>query len=255
MTQTQFKDHFSTHSKNYAEYRPRYPEQLLQLLSGLAPARNVVWDCACGTGQLSVPLTDYFEHVIATDGSAEQIMQAEPNEYVEYHVALADQAPLAAQSVDLITVAQAAHWFDLEKFYLEARRVAKPNAVIALISYGIFYVEDEQINQVLQHFYHNVVGQYWPPERRHVENGYQELSFPFDAIELPLIEMDEAWSLEQLIGYISTWSAIKVARQQLNDDPIEALQMQLESIWGDNQIKRSVIWPLTLKVAVMGSSI
>ena len=246
MTSATFKDHFSSGSAGYAAYRPGYPLELIDELTSISPGTGRVLDCGCGTGQLSVLLAERFDEVVATDASATQIAAAEPREGVIYRTARAEDSGLAENSVDLVTVAQAAHWLDLDSFYAEARRIARPQAAIALITYGVLHIEGEA-DQHLQAFYHQTIASYWPAERRHVETGYRDLPFPFPAIEIPpqVIEMD--WNLAQLIGYLNTWSAVKAAHKALGVNPVDALAQQLAEQWGDPASRKRITWPLTIR--------
>ncbi|MFJ4376028.1 class I SAM-dependent methyltransferase [Pseudomonas japonica] len=246
MTSATFKDHFSSGSAGYAAYRPSYPLELIDELTSISPGTRRVLDCGCGTGQLSVLLAERFDEVIATDASAAQIAAAEPREGVIYRTALAEDSGLPADSVDLITVAQAAHWLDLEAFYGEARRIARPQAAIALITYGVLHLEGE-LDGPLQQFYHQTIAPYWPPERRHVETGYRDLPFPFTEIEVPPQVIEMRWTLAQLIGYLNTWSAVKAAEQALGHSPLDGVAQQLAEAWGDPATRRLVTWPLTLR--------
>ena len=241
-----FKDHFSKVSEGYATYRPSYPLELIDTLAGLCAAQNRVLDCGCGTGQLSVLLSERFNEVIATDASAAQIAKAQEKEGVIYKTALAEQSGLADESVDLITVAQAAHWLDLEKFYKEASRIAKPHGVLALITYGVLHVEGA-VDVLVQQFYYQTIAPYWPAERQHVENGYQSLPFPFTEIKVPTINMQEFWNLDQLIGYFNTWSAVKEAKNVLGFNPVDQLRVLLLSEWGDPEHKKKITWPLSIR--------
>ncbi|WP_434777338.1 class I SAM-dependent methyltransferase [Neisseria sp. Ec49-e6-T10] len=242
-----FQDHFSKTSNNYAQFRPTYPISLIQFLAQLAPERQLALDCGCGTGQLSVLLASEFQKVVATDASEQQIAHAHKNERVEYKTAIAHQSGLDNQSVDLITVAQAAHWFDLPCFYQEVNRVAKKKAILALISYGVLHVEG-QVDELIQHFYWSVLQPYWPKERQHVETGYQNLYFPFQEIQAPSFTIEVKWTLNELIGYISTWSAIKCLKEQQGDADIEQFQQQLTQIWGHHDEQKQVYWPLALRI-------
>ncbi|MFD2640903.1 class I SAM-dependent methyltransferase [Pseudomonas japonica] len=246
MTSSTFKDHFSSGSAGYAAYRPSYPLELIDELTSISPGTGRVLDCGCGTGQLSVLLAERFDEVIATDASAAQIAAAEPREGVVYRTALAEDSGLSADSVDLITVAQAAHWLDLEAFYDEARRIARPQAAIALITYGVLHLEGE-LDRPLQQFYYQTIAPYWPPERRHVETGYRDLPFPFTEIEVPPQVIEMRWTLAQLIGYLNTWSAVKAAEKALGHSPLDSLAQQLAEAWGDPATRRLVTWPLTLR--------
>ena len=241
-----FKDHFSKGSKDYATYRPSYPIDLVNELADLCPTQNRVLDCGCGTGQLSVLLAERFAEVIATDASSAQIAKAKKEDGVIYRTALAEQSGLADESVDLITVAQAAHWLDLDKFYKEVTRVAKPNGVLALITYGVLHVEGA-IDSLVQEFYYQTIGPYWPAERRHVEDGYQSLLFPFTEIKVPAVTMQEFWSLDELLGYFNTWSAVKEAKNVLGFNPVDQLRAILLPEWGDPESKKKISWPLSIR--------
>ncbi|MHA6194315.1 class I SAM-dependent methyltransferase [Pseudomonas wadenswilerensis] len=246
MTNTTFKDHFSSGSAGYAAYRPSYPLELIDELTSISPGTGRALDCGCGTGQLSVLLAERFDEVIATDASAAQIAAAEPREGVVYRTAQAEDSGLRGDSVDLITVAQAAHWLDLDAFYAEARRIARPQAAIALITYGVLHLDGE-LDRHLQHFYYQTVAPYWPPERRHVETGYRDLPFPFAEIEVPPQVIEMRWTLPQLIGYLNTWSAVKAAERALGGNPVDTVAQQLAEEWGDPQARRLVTWPLTIR--------
>jgi ubiquinone/menaquinone biosynthesis C-methylase UbiE len=243
-----FQDHFSAVARRYADFRPQYPGELFDYLVTIAPARSLAWDCAAGSGQATVDLAQRFERVIATDASAEQIGSAKPQRNVEYRVATAEQSGLPDGCADLITVAQALHWFDLERFYAEARRVLKPDGVLAAWAYGINDVEGEAVNEIVQDFYSNIVGPYWPPERKLVEDGYRTIPFPFNEIAPPAFRMEAKWTVEQLLGYFSTWSATNRYIKATGRNPLEPLSEALSRAWGDVTVARSIAWPLSLRV-------
>ena len=241
-----FKDHFSKGSEGYATYRPSYPLDLIDKLAELCAAQNRVLDCGCGTGQLSALLAERFDEVIATDASSAQIAKAKKKDNVIYRTALAEQSGLADESVDLITVAQAAHWLNLEKFYKEVTRIARPNGILALITYGVLHVEGA-VDALVQQFYYQTIAPYWPAERQHVENGYQSLPFPFAEIKVPTVNMQEFWSLDELIGYFNTWSAVKEAKKVLGFNPVDQLRVVLLPEWGHPETKKKVTWPLSIR--------
>ncbi len=241
-----FKDHFSERSEDYASYRPHYPDALAQFLASIAPATRCALECGCGTGQFSVLLGAHFDQVVATDASAAQIENAARHTNVTYRCAPAESSGLGDGSVDLVAVAQAAHWFDLDAFYDEARRVARPGGVIALVSYGPMTV-DPETDPVIGHFYRDVVGHYWPPERAHVEDGYEKLFFPFELIDPPDLAIEVDWSLKAFLGYVGTWSSVGNARKAMAQDPMHDFANDLGAVWGDGDKVRRVRWPLKVK--------
>jgi ubiquinone/menaquinone biosynthesis C-methylase UbiE len=247
-TNSGFADHFSKVAARYADFRPHYPPALFDFLSTLVPQGSTVWDCACGSGQATADLAARFAKVFATDASAEQLAAASQHPNVEYRVARAEQSGLATGSVQLLTVAQALHWFDFDRFYAEAKRVLVPGGVIAAWAYGINQVEGQQVNDIAQHFYADVVGPYWPPERHLVEEGYRSIPFPFDEIAAPPISMHAQWGLDQLLGYFSTWSATNRYIKSTGRNPLEPLSALLAEAWGDPASPRTVTWPLVVRV-------
>lgn len=242
-----FKDHFSSHAAGYAAHRPTYPAALADVLADAAPGRDLALDCACGTGQLSVRLAARFAGVVATDASPQQIASATPRAGITYRTAPADRSGLPDGSADLVTVAQAAHWLDLDAFYVEARRVARPGAVLALITYGVLHLDEAAPEAVVQGFYRDL-GSYWPPERRHVEEGYRGLPFPFTEIATPPLAIELAWGLGDLIGYTETWSAVRALERAAGRARVEAFRAALAEAWGDPHARRRVRWPLSMRV-------
>jgi len=242
-----FKDHFSGQAAEYTRYRPSYPAELFRWLAGLTTAHDTAWDCGCGNGQAAVALTPYYRQVIATDPSPQQIAQAQPHERIRYGVAPAETSGLDAHSVDLIVVAQALHWFDFERFYQEARRVARPGAILAAVSYGPVRVEGAP-DRVVDRFYYDLIAPHWPPERRYVDEGYATIPFPFPEIMAPTFAMAADWNLAHLTGYLSTWSAIKEYEKRQGNNPLALIGDELAAAWGDPLQERRISWPLALRV-------
>lgn len=243
------RDYFSSCSSQYAAFRPRYPKELFAWLASTTKSHERVWDCACGNGQASVDLAEWFQRVSATDLSAEQIANARTHPHVEYTVALAEVSGLPSATVDLVTVAQALHWFDLPRFYQEARRVGRPGAVLAVWSYGVCEIPAAHGNAELQHFYSEIVGPYWTPERRLVESGYRTLEFPAPELQPPAFTMQLSWTLEQLLGYVSSWSASGRYLRERGEDAVPQLRSALSPCWGDAGKSHPVTWPVSVRAA------
>jgi ubiquinone/menaquinone biosynthesis C-methylase UbiE len=256
---TKFKDLFSSNSKEYASSRPTYPRSLFEFLVGLVRYRNLAWDCATGNGQAAVFLSEYFEQVIASDASKEQIENALPRDNIRYEVFPAEKTTLADNSIDLITIAQALHWFDLDEFYKEVKRVLRKNenggdtncsGVIAAWAYGLHSISTE-IDNITHLLYEDILGSYWPKERKIVENRYQGISFPFQEIDMPVFQIELDWTLSELIGYLYTWSSVQKFIKKNNSDPIKQIYDDLAAAWGDKNTwhkRRRVVWPIYIRV-------
>src|SRR5213080_224312 len=233
-----FKDHFSKQAADYAKFRPRYPRELFEYLSSVAPSRALAWDCATGNGQAAVELAKVFDRVIATDASEKQIANAGLHERVEYRMASAEESGLESDTIDLIMVAQALHWVDLGRCYAEVRRVLKNNGVFAASAYNLLHVEPA-IDEVVNRYYYEVVGPFWPPERKLVEQ-FADLPFPFHKVDAPKFERTAQWNLDRLLGYLQTWSSTQRFIAANGSDPLEQIIDELRSAWGNVKQTRHV---------------
>lgn len=242
-----FADHFSGVSAAYATFRPRYPDALFEFLAREAPARSEAWDAGTGSGQAAVGLARYFGHVTATDASGAQIERATPHANVDYRVGPAEASGLNAASVDLVTAAQALHWFDRPRFWAEARRVLRPRGVIAVWTYHLLEISP-QIDAVVRFFYSGVVGPYWSPERRLVEERYRSIELPFAEFAAPDFAIEQRLSLDDVAGYIRTWSATRAFVQDHGRDPVDDLVRELAIVWGPPQQSRPARWPVAMRV-------
>lgn len=236
------KDYFSAQASAYARYRPRYPRGLFDFIASQCAAHEQAWDVATGSGQAAHALARHFRRVIATDASAKQIASAVPHERVTYRIEPAEATSLDAQSVDAVTVAQALHWLDFARFYAEVRRVVRPGGILAVWTYDLLRVTPD-VDRVLDWYYHDLVGPYWPPERRYVEAAYRTIPFPFDELGVPTFEMEASWSVADVRGYLGTWSATQRFKDATRHDPVEAIRPELEAAWGAADV-RPVRWPL-----------
>jgi SAM-dependent methyltransferase len=243
-----FDNHFASIAKQYAEFRPHYPDGLVDLLAEHCTQHELAWDAGCGSGQLTVALTRRFANVVGTDPSPEQLQNAQRNFAVRYSLATADLPLLDARSVDLAVSAQAAHWFHWTRYVAEVERVTRPGAVVALVSYGILSVEGREADAIMKRYYLDVAGPYWPPERRHVENGYRDLRWPWPEIETPPTDMTAQWTRDELVGYVSTWSATVRMIKALGPEPYQQMTRELAAVWPEEE-RRTITWPLTVRRA------
>ena len=241
-----FRDHFAPAADAYAAYRPHYPAALFEWIAAAAPrVTGRAWDCGTGSGQAAVGLAPSFDTVVATDASVAQVARAAAHERVHYAVAAAEAAPLAPASVDVVVVAQALHWMALDAFYAEVRRVVAPGGIVAVWSYALMEI-DAAVDPLVLHLYRDVLGPWWPAERVHVDAGYRDLPFPFARLDAPAFEMRHAWTREQLVGYLGTWSAV-LRRREAHGDPLPAFAEALAAAWPDARERRTVRWPLALR--------
>lgn len=239
-------DHFSHQATDYAKYRPAYPPALFSWLAEHASGHDLAWDVGCGNGQAAVPLAEHFRRVVATDLSTAQIVEARPHPRVAYHAAPCTASGLPNASCDLVTVAQAIHWFDFDRFYPEVRRVLKPGGLIAAWTYMLLRGEP-QINAIIERFYAEALKPWWPPERRWVEAGYAGMPFPFAAAPpAPSFSIRLHWTLADLVNYVGTWSAVQRCLAATGTDPAHALFARLQPVWGEAARQREIVWPIAL---------
>lgn len=238
------KDYFSTASDNYAKFRPSYPAELFNLLRKLCPIRERAWDCGTGNGQVAGELANSFEQVYATDISINQMSHAIQKENIHYTKQAAEKTNFPDAYFDLVTVGQAVHWFEFNRFYSEVKRVLKKDAVIAIFGYGLVR-SDPATNEVIAHFYNEIIGKYWAAERRYLKEGYITIPFPFDEIEVPKPEMKQQWSFERLIGYLNTWSAVKAYEKEKGKNPVELIKTELQKSFGE---VGEVDFPLLMRI-------
>ena len=244
---TAFKDHFSGAAAGYAAHRPAYPRAVAEALAARAPGRSAAWDAGCGSGQLSVVLGEVFASVVATDASAAQVTAATAHPRVRYLVAPAEASGLDAGSVDCATAAQAVHWFDLDAYYREVRRVVRPGGLLALITYALMDITPV-VDRVVRDFYSGPLEPHWPPERRLVEDGYRSLPFPFPEVEAPPLTIRHRWSAANVLGYVGTWSAVQALRRADGEEALERFAGELKAAWGNPDETRDVRWPLSLRL-------
>ncbi len=238
------KDNFSKQAALYKKFRPGYPEALIDSLSQRIPARTLAWDSATGNGQIARILSEKFMQVVATDISGEQLGKAFQKDNIQYKKERAENSSLSDTSVDLIVVAQAIHWFDFSGFYTEAKRVLKTGGLIAVIGYPLLTTENAELNKVIRWFYKDVIGSYWDDERKYIDGHYTNIPFPFEEFELPAFEMKYKWTVEQLMGYLSSWSAVAHYQKENGTDPLELIKVPLRKIFygiGEIEVRFEII--------------
>ncbi|WP_394561639.1 class I SAM-dependent methyltransferase [Aquipseudomonas alcaligenes] len=234
---------FGNRAGAYASFRPQYPAALFDWLASNCTSHERALDIACGNGQASRPLLDHFRQVLACDGSPQQLQAAPDLQGVDCFAADACAQPLADASLDLIVVAQALHWFATPAFFAETRRLLRPDGLFCAWCYSLLHIDDA-LDTVLDDFYWNTLGGYWPAGRASVDAGYRDIQAPFARIQVPAFAIELEWDLQQLVGYLSTWSAVQKLEQASGHDPLQELLPRLLQAWGDGQQKRFVRWPL-----------
>ncbi len=242
-----FEDHFSRHSETYVRHRPTYPNELYSYLASIVPHRRLAWDCGTGNGQAALGLAGYFDRVLATDASAEQISLAPYHSKVQYRVARSESAGLEARSAALVTVAVAVHWFDLDEFYAEVRRVLSPDGVIAVWCYSL-PASEPTIDGILERYFREILAGYWPDRFHYVAEQYRTLPFPFEEMKPPIFSMETAWDVTDVLGFLQSWSGTANYEKRSGDNPIGQILPQLNDAWGRGSERRTMGWRLFLRV-------
>lgn len=240
------KDNFSKQADSYAKYRPSYPQSLFDFILQHTGKKQNAWDCATGNGQSAEVLAKYFEKVFATDISQKQIDKAKPATNIYYSVQPADKTDFADNTFDLITVSQALHWFATDEFYNEVKRVARPSSVLAAWSYSLLHISPE-IDKQIRSFYRNIVGPYWDAERKYVDEEYKTIPFPFEEITAPAFNMEYDWTIDELEGYIDTWSAVQKFISENNFNPVREVIERVSPYWKEE--RKKISFPLHIRMA------
>jgi ubiquinone/menaquinone biosynthesis C-methylase UbiE len=240
------KDNFSRQAVAYAKYRPAYPKELYDFILGHIKMKNAAWDCGTGNGQTANALARYFEKVFATDISENQIQNAHKAENIYYSVQPAEQTGFENNKFDLVTVSQALHWFDINKFYSEVKRVTQPGGWIAIWTYSLLSISPKIDPLINQKLYKEILGTYWDAERKWVDERYATLPFPFREIECPVFHMTFEWTIDALCGYLTTWSAVQkfIAANRIN--PVDELMEEIKPHW--TQKKMRITFPLYIRM-------
>ena len=241
------KDNFSSQAATYAQFRPVFPAELFEFLLKTTSGRAAAWDVGTGNGQVANVLADHFEKVVATDISEAQLSLATQRKNIEYRLERAEKTASPDQFFDLVTVGQAIHWFDHEAFYAEVRRVAKPGAVIAVFGYELPIFEIKEINRRLLQFYESELDGFWEPERRFIDEHYENLPFPFERIDAPDFWMFNRFQRADFEGYLSSWSAVKKYEKAKNFNPVPQFMLELSDIWDELDIEKAAT-PVILRV-------
>jgi len=241
-------DNFSGQAETYARYRPSYPDEMYEFIFQHVKERKTAWDCATGSGQVAGKLADSFEKVYATDISSEQMRYAPQKANIEYLQIPAENSGLPDKVFDLITVAQAIHWFNFEEFYKEVRRTAKPGSLLSVIGYGMIRV-DENTNPLLDRFYDEMFGTYFSENRVYINDSYQNIPFPFEEIPAPPFQICYRWSLDEMEGYLNSWSAVQKFKEKDGFNPVNEFLPKLQSAasWKADE-KREVIFPIFMRL-------
>lgn len=247
MARVKFPDHFSGVASDYAAYRPQYPVELFEWLASVCSRHDVAWDCACGSGQASGSLVSFFDWVVGTDASLSQIALAAATGTNRFAVAVSEQAPLGADTVDLVAVGAALHWFADEPFFAEVRRVVRPGGVFAAWSYGMPHVDSEEVERVVHGFINGPLGPYWPPEVRILLDGYASIDLPFEELGAPTFELQVDWPVERFLGFARTWSGVGRYVEDRGEDPVLKLAADLEEVWKEEEAFLPISYRLDLR--------
>ena len=244
---------FSEFAEEYAASRPAYPSVLFEWLAGSVTRHDEAWDVAAGNGQAALGLATHFTRVIATDLSASQIENATRHPRIEYRVAPAEQSGLTPDSIDLVAVAAAIHWFDLPRFYAEVRRVMRDGGVLAAWTYHVAHVAPP-LDTILWPFYRDVVGSYFAPGARLVDSRYEDLVLPGEPLQPPSFTLSVRWTADQVLRFVRTWSGVHSYQAVTGKDPVLEMEGAVQKALGGGDRPAVLQWPLYIRAARLRKS-
>jgi ubiquinone/menaquinone biosynthesis C-methylase UbiE len=239
---------YSPYAKKYAQSRPRYPDELFKYLVSLVEQHMVAWDCATGSGQAALSLVNYFKKVIATDISSEQISNAVRHNRIEYRVCQAEKSGISNNSVNLITVASAVHWFDLNNFYREVQRVITPGGILAVWTYHVGYVEPP-FDKLFLNFYNQILAPYFSKGAKLVDKKYSTISLPGKQIKVKDFFVSAKWNLSNMLNFIESWSGTQHYKKEKGENPVDLIYPELKQLWGESEKINTIRWPLFIKIS------
>jgi len=240
------KDRFSSHASEYSRFRPEYPDSLISFVLSVTKRRESAWDCGTGNGQLAARLSPHFRTVFATDISKEQLAQAPAISNVRYSVEAAGETQFADKQFDLISIAQAIHWMPFDALYRDVYRCLKDDGLFLVTGYGLLSI-NPQIDAVVRHLYTEILGAYWDPERRYIDEEYATIPFPFEEVESPPFLQQYDWSLAQFTGYLNTWSAMKQYSKSTGLEALDSIAENLRAAWGASKTHLAT-FPILLRM-------
>ncbi|KAL5994666.1 hypothetical protein ACLOJK_024719 [Asimina triloba] len=261
-------DLFNRQAKQYAEGRPSYPLELFQFIASKTPEHELAWDVGTGNGQAAVSLAGFYKNVVGTDTSAEQLSFAEKLPNVRYQqttpALTVDELKAKVgphQTVDLVTVAQAFHWFDRPTFYQHVKWLSKrPNGVLAVWCYTLPRINDS-IDAIIDRVYAELEP-FWAAPRKMVDDEYRSFEFPFEPVEGtehtgPFeFEAKQSMDLDAYLTYIQSWSAYQIARQKGIEHLTEEVVEDFKRAWGGEDEKHSIKvakFPVFLRIGKVGN--
>jgi ubiquinone/menaquinone biosynthesis C-methylase UbiE len=241
------KDKFSDRSDFYKKYRPTYPQALYDEILKLTTGRNHCWDCGTGNGQVAIELEKYFNKVYATDISEKQLANADKRDNIIYKIERAEKTTFQDSQFDLITVAQAIHWFDLDGFFKEVKRVAANGGILCIWGYSLPRI-DKSIDEIIDRFYKEIIGPYWNSDRKLVDNEYKSINFEFQEIKIiKQFSINLKWTLQEFEGYLNSWSGVHNYIKKNKDNPVNMMMEKLTEHWVEN-IRKELRFPIFMKI-------
>lgn len=239
---------FDLVAQGYSRFRPNCPARLIEIVVEHCAATRWAWEPGCGSGQVTPCLAACFDEVLATDPAEHAIARCPSLERVRFEVGSAEQCALPDGSVDLVVSGQAAHWFDMETFAAEVRRVAAPGGIVAVWCYDLPRV-NTAIDVVVDRLYFDVLAGCWAGGRNHIDTRYANLHFPFEERSVDVPPYEAQWAVEGMLGYLRTWSAGVAYTQAGRGDAVGEVEKDLRSSWGDRV--RAVHWPVAIRLGVV----
>lgn len=239
---------FASEGASYAVGRPIYPDSLYSWIADQSGQRKLVWDCGAGSGQASHGLARHFDRVIATDSSLEQLNHAQSHPRISFLHCSAEMPDDAVRGFNAVCGACAVHWFDLEAFYKNVRRLASRNAVIAVWTYEWPWTDSSEVNEELAFIKDKMLDDYWPVQSSLYLNHYKDLTFPFQQITPPTFHCSVGSSLDDLCRFIFTWSPIKRYIAANGFASLDRIRSRLETAWLAHPPDGQLTLPLYMKV-------
>jgi ubiquinone/menaquinone biosynthesis C-methylase UbiE len=236
-----------TAAERYSKGRPDFHSNTIKHIRNylrLDKKLDNALDIACGTGLSTQALLEIATNVFGTDTSQAMLNFALQPEKIHYSIASAEQQPFIDNNFDLITVSSGVHWFDIDKFLIEANRLLKSKSWLVL--YENYFISEMVGNDHFKNWFPDVYLKKFPSPPRNSAYPWTKENLNsknFNLVTEERFRNAVAFNKKQLSLYFTTQSNIiaAVEKNETTYEQVESwLEKELASFFDDDNTTKTV---------------